>query len=105
MKIKLDLSMLSEKEIELIKGDFNGLINKENPHYSRAWLYYYDIEKGKDIVINFECSSPMSAYHLMMAQKQMRAKGFDLPYKTEWQRITDPEKIKEIQERESQFEL
>jgi hypothetical protein len=105
MKTKLDLSMFSQKEIDFIKSDVHGIIKKDNPHYSQAWYYFYDIQKGEDIIITFECSSPMIPYNIMASLKSMEEKGFILPYKTEWQRITDPERIKAIQDRESQFEF
>jgi hypothetical protein len=105
MKTKLDLSMFSEKEIAFIKSDVYGIIKKDAPHYSRAKFYFYDIEKGEDIVVSFECSSPMIPYNIMASLKPMEEKGFILPYKTEWQRITDPVEISIIQERESLVEL
>jgi len=43
MKTKLDLSMFSQKEIDFIKSDVHGIIKKDNPHYSQAWYYFYDI--------------------------------------------------------------
>jgi len=105
MKTKLDLSMFTQREIDFIKSDVNGIINRQNPHYSRAKLYYYDIEKGEDIIILIECSSPFIPYHLMLSQNQMLLRGFVLPYKTEWQRIIDPDEIQVIKERENQYEL
>jgi hypothetical protein len=35
----------------------------------------------------------------------VEGRGFVLPYKTEWQRIIDSDKIKAIQEKESLFEF
>jgi len=105
MKTKLDLSMFSQKEIDFIKSDVAGIIKKDSPHYSRAKFYFYDLENGEDIVVTFDCSSPMIPYNIMTSLKSMEAKGYVLPYKTEWQRITDSVEISTIQARESLVEL
>jgi hypothetical protein len=105
MKLKLDMSLFSEEEIKLVTGNMGGLVNKDNPHYSRVKLYYFNIETGQDEIYTIESSSTLMPYNLMYAQKVMRQKGYDLPYKTEWLRLKDPEEIASLQARESFVEL
>lgn len=105
MKVKVDYSMFTEQEIEFVKGDFMGQIDKENPKYTINKLYYFNIETGQDEVVTIECSDIFLAYRLKVAIKEMKKKGYLLPYRTEWQRISDPEKIATIQEQESFVEL
>lgn len=105
MKTKVDYSLFTPAEIEFVKSDMGGIVKKDNPHYSRITLYYYNIEEGRDETVIIECSQTFMAYNLKVAVKQMKQKGYTLPYRTEWQRIIDPEQISTIQMRESLVEL